>query len=292
MTQSPLARLATHERARREILLRCDRLPPLPEVVVEVIQLLEAPDTEPEDLARHLQRDPALVARMLGTVNSPLYGLNRTISSIVEAVVVLGFRGLRSLVLASGTSKYLQSDFQCYGHDRAGLWRHSLAVAAGCRGLAASLPAADREELFVAGLLHDIGKLVLAPYLRENELQLDLGSPLTEAEQRTLGIDHTEAGALVAARWNLSPRVQDILRHHHAESPPAALRQAIAAVRVADALAKRAGIGLTQPALHTELDGEDLDHLCTDRDAWSQREPQLLEAMRATADQIAVDVPR
>ena len=110
------------------------------------------------DLELLLQNDQVLVAKMLAMVNSPFYGLNRAVNTVKEAVMVLGFRGVRSLVLATSTAKLLQRDFGCYGHEPKGLWMHAVCVASGARSLAKrlGLPADDAEQLFVCGLLHDI----------------------------------------------------------------------------------------------------------------------------------------
>jgi len=139
MSESKLGKLALQERTRREILHKSDLIPPLPDVVVRVMALLNQGDIEPEDLEQHLRYDQVLVAKMLGLVNSPFYGMNRKISSIRDAVMVMGFRGLRSLILATSTADYLMSDFTSYGHSTKGLWQHSLAVASGAKTLAKSI---------------------------------------------------------------------------------------------------------------------------------------------------------
>ena len=98
---SPLANIAQQERMRREILHKSDLIPPLPELVVRILALLNKQDTEPKELEENLEQDQVLVAKMLAMVNSPFYGLNRSITNIRDAIMVLGFRGLRSLILAS-----------------------------------------------------------------------------------------------------------------------------------------------------------------------------------------------
>lgn len=262
---------AAQERLRRELLQRSDLVLPLPDFVVRLLTLLNRPETEPSDIESYLQNDQVLVARLLAMVNSPFYGMSRTIRTIKEAVVVLGFRGVRSLVLAISTARFLQRDFSCYGHDARGLWSHAASVAAGSRHLArlVRLESEACEQLFVAGLLHDIGKLVLAPYLTDalRGRHPTSTSSTVEFERELLGIDHTEAGALVAAKWNLSSEVQEVLKAHHdgatdgaegsdgAAGPPTS-----ACVRVADAVAHERGYGYAPgrapavPVLHADLE--------------------------------------
>ena len=159
------------DRIRREVLSRADRIPPLPEMVVRILAMLNSSKSEPGDLEKHLVYDQVLVGKLLGMVNSSFYGLNREIVAVRDAIMILGSRGLRNLLLTAAAATYLERDYGCYGHGDKGLWTHSLAVATGAAMLG-EITNQDldlREELFLAGLLHDVGKLPLAPYLRECE---------------------------------------------------------------------------------------------------------------------------
>src|SRR5262245_41721762 len=160
-------RIALQERTRREILHRSDLIPPLPDFVVRLLGLFNDPHTEPRDIERHLQNDQVPVAKTLPMVNSPFFGQRHAVRTVKDAVMLLGFRRLRSFLIASSTGRYMQRDFSCYGHDRKGLWKHAVAVAAAAREIARScgLGAEDAELMFLAGLLHDIGKLAIEPYV-------------------------------------------------------------------------------------------------------------------------------
>ena len=105
MSHSTLQQLAQQEKTRREILHKSDLIPPLPDLVVRLLAVLNNQETEPEDLEKLLQNDQVLVAKMLAMVNSPFYGMNRSIRTVKDAVMVLGFRGVRSLVLATSTTR-------------------------------------------------------------------------------------------------------------------------------------------------------------------------------------------
>lgn len=245
MSNSTLGMLARQEKTRREILHKSDLIPPLPDFVVRLLTLLNQQETEPRHLEQHLQSDQVLVAKMLAMVNSPFYGVNRSIRTIKDAVMVLGFRGVRSLVLATSTAKFLQRDYTCYGHDQKGLWSHAACVGAGAKFLAKTckLGAEIAEQMFVAGLLHDIGKLLLVGYLADGLRQTPTHADSTvELEQKLVGIDHTEAGALVLAKWNLSTELQDTIKAHHT-STYAGTPKPIAIVRVADGVARQRGYG-------------------------------------------------
>ncbi|MBK8098387.1 MAG: HDOD domain-containing protein [Planctomycetes bacterium] len=284
MSNSTLGNLALQEKTRREILHKSDLIPPLPDFVVRLLALLNKPETEPQDLERHMQNDQVLVAKMLAMVNSPFYGLSRSIKTIKDAVMVLGFRGVRSLVLATSTAKFLQRDYTCYGHEPKGLWTHAACVAAVSKFLAKScrLGAEMAELLFVGGLLHDIGKLLLVPYLNDALRQKPTtASSTVELETKVIGIDHTEAGALVTAKWNLAVEIQEVIKAHHDGSMPQDAKAA-AVVRLADAIAHERAIGyLPGKAPVAQYAKADLDVLGLEGAVW--------EAVRSEAVQVMED---
>jgi putative nucleotidyltransferase with HDIG domain len=279
MSHSSLNQLALQEKTRREILHKSDLIPPLPDLVSRLLGLLNKQDTEPAHLESLLQNDQVLVAKMLAMVNSPFYGLNRTIRTVKEAVMVLGFRGVRSLVLATSTAKFLQRDFTCYGHQPKGLWLHAVSVAAGARKLARACRFSpdECELLFVAGLLHDIGKLLLVTYLADSGGTA--GAPECEFERARIGLDHTEAGALVTAKWNLANEIQDVIKMHHGGQHEKHARL-VAVVRLSDALAHERGTGY-QPgrAPAVEFQRADLAALQLDDAAWTGLRDEVSAAM-------------
>lgn len=280
MNHSTLSQLALQEKTRREILHKSDLIPPLPDLVVRLLGVLNKQETEPQDLERLMQVDQVLVAKMLAMVNSPFYGLNRPIRTVKEAVMVLGFRGVRSLVLATSTAKFMQRDFACYGHEPRGLWVHAACVAAGAKLLArkCKMGADAAEQMFVSGLLHDIGKLLLVSYLAEHQKGAANATVITEFERTSIGIDHTEAGALVIAKWNLPNDVQDVIKQHH--DTPGNCDRTVAVVRLADAVAHELGSGYLpgrSPAIPVSKD--DLAVLGLSAEEWSAIRDELVVAM-------------
>ncbi len=290
MSSSPLDQIALHERTRREILHKSDLIPSLPETVTEVLRLLNDKGAEIPDFEEVLSTDTALVAKMLRVVNSPFYGMMREITSIQEAVMVLGFRSLRSLVLAASTAKYMERDYTCYGHEGRGLWKHAMAVASAARTLAkeAGLGAEDREEIFVEGLLHDIGKMLLGPYLVEREINVaKQAGKLCKNEVQALGIDHPEAGAIVAKKWNLSERIQEVIKKHETQEQPedATCAKHLAVVRLAGAYCHGLGIGYAESTTPQVLVlPSDLALLGFDIDDWDEAQYEMKEAVESALD--------
>ena len=284
MISSSLNQLARQEKTRREILHKSDLVPPLPDLVTRLLGLLHQQDTEPRDLELLLQNDQVLVAKMLAMVNSPFYGLNRSVNTVKEAVMVLGFRGVRSLVLATSTAKLLQRDFGCYGHEPKGLWLHAVCVASGARSLAKrlGLPADDAEQLFVCGLLHDIGKLLLVNFV-QGGVGLDPDQPAEVYERAMLGLDHAEAGAMVTQKWNLSREIQEVIRAHHDEeqgvgADAPSLHAVI--VRLADAVAHEVGAGY-EPGRSPghRISAADLEAVGLQQDHWVEIRDELAANM-------------
>ena len=287
MSHPPIGSITTPEKTRRSILQRSELIPPLPEFVVRLLAQLNKQDTEPRDIENVLQGDPALVGKMLAMANSPFYGLNRTVRTVRESVMVLGFRGLRSLVLATSTSRFLTHDFGCYGFAGKGLWRHSFAVASAARQLARTcyMDADDSEELFVAGLLHDIGTILLASHLQNRGLEIRDDSCCAEQERKSLGIDHAEAGALIAAKWNLSERVQDIISLHHEGPTHPGLERPLAVVRLANWVAHKSNIGYVPGfSPQSTVLPNDLEALPFTEDGWRQLHPEIEDAMRSALE--------
>ena len=285
--------LAFRERTRREVLQKSDLMPSLPDLVMKILRLLNDGGADLSEFEDLLRNDTTLVARMLRVVNSPFYGMARQITSIKEAVLVLGFRSLRGLVLAASTAPYLEQNFACYGFQGKGLWTHSLAVASGARTLAKFLGKNSeyREESFVAGLLHDIGKILLSPYL--SRLDKDVfgqGVPLVEAETALLGIDHQEAGAKLAQKWNLTPLVKEVVEDHHSFPKPGSYQETVSTVRLANLFAHRMGVGKKERGPAMEEEGEyqrDLELLQLDDVAWEDAQEEMRDAVEAAISSLS-----
>jgi len=282
-SKSPLQTVMNQSKVRREIYSKSNKIPSLPEVVTEVLRLLNDPGSEIQQFEDVLGKDPALVAKMLRVVNSPFYGLARPMTSIKEAVMVLGFRSLRSLVLAASTAGFMERDYSCYGHDEKGLWKHALSVASGARTLAKILRENpdSREEIFVAGLLHDIGKMLIAPYLGQVSLNTTEGDrDFVDIEDKILGITHEEAGGLVCTKWGLTPLVIDVIKGHHGHCEAEENLRPLTIVRIADEFAHELGHGFRDSFHFKEQDpSRDLEFLGLDNDAFADAKIDMEEAM-------------
>ena len=188
-------------------------LPVLPAALQEAQRLAENPNTTIARLAEVIGHDQALAGNVLKAVNAPTYGFPGRITSVQNALVLLGFNIVKSLLLSSVV-------FESASGDMAGLWRHSSGCAVACRELGRLLNMKNTDDFFIAGLLHDIGKVITAaqlPEAHEGIVRLTRGQDIVflEAEERVLGMAHPHIGAWLAEHWNLPVSLQQALAYHH-----------------------------------------------------------------------------
>jgi HD-like signal output (HDOD) protein len=222
-------------------------LPTLPSVIVRVNEQVGNPKTSALDLARTILEDQSLTARLLRLVNSPFYGFPRRIATVTEAVTILGFAPVRSLLLTASVVDLLVGE-ETPEFSPTGLWEHSVGAAVGAGLLARHTRHEDREEVFVAGLLHDVGKLVLFHFLTKEFLAVLETSrrediPIRTAEQRLLGFTHDQVGRLLAERWKLPVRLSEAIGCHHRPDLAQVGKREAALVHVAEALTRALGLG-------------------------------------------------
>ncbi len=228
------------------VLRRVKALPTLPHVFQAVSELTQDPEAPVAKIARVIETDQALTTRILGLVNSPFYGLSGKVTTVAHAVVILGFNPLRSVVLSASVVDLFQGgkdarfDFQAF-------WKHSIATAICSRILAHHAGLRDAESIFVAGLLHDVGKLVewsemSEPFSRILDRVAE-GKAMHEVEMEILGFTHADVGRLLLQQWKLPEILSYTVGAHHLPSADPARLQTAAVVHVADVLCIAGGIG-------------------------------------------------
>jgi len=259
------------------------RLPTLPAVAVQVIRLSESPDASISQIAAAIEFDQALVVRLLRTVNSSYYGLQRECGSVAQAMSFLGLRAVRSLVLGFSMAKTLDGggdtdiDFPWRPY-----WRRAVRTAAGARILSRFVKGVDADEAQVAGLVCDVGMVALYRAFSDRYLQiLDAAqkdeSRLVAEERRSLDVDHAEVGRRMAERWRFPDAlIESIARH---EQEPTAESPALARVTAWASMAQRA-IGEVDPS--TRARAEAAFFAAADR-ALSVARPQATKALESIA---------
>ena len=188
-------------------------LPTLPTTLQEARRLADNPQTSILQLAEVIGRDQVLSSKVLKMVNSPTYGFPGRIASIQNALVLLGFNVIKSLIISTVV-------FESMANSMTALWRHSVGCSIACHELGRLLKVANVDELFIAGLLHDIGKVIITVQLPEARKEIERlvreeDVPCREAEERVLGMTHARIGSWLAEHWNLPASLRYALACHH-----------------------------------------------------------------------------
>ena len=203
-----------------EILIKVESFPGLPRSGVKIMALLkDESNTSVSEIEKILRYDPGLTANFLKLANSPFFGIPSKVSSVKQAIVLLGTNRLKQIVLATCASDVLGTALPGYNLAAGDLWRHSIAVSNAAVALAKYKKLPEPNNIFTPGLLHDIGKLILGRFVEKhfkviNKLLSD-GLPLEVAENMVLETDHAEIGAQILTQWSFPSDVVNAVRLHH-----------------------------------------------------------------------------
>lgn len=240
---------------KKKILNKVKDLPPMPKVLFKAREIMSDPKSGFKEIAKVIETDQAIAARVLKVANSAYYGLSGMVNSIHQASVVLGYQTLEQVITMVSSSSLLGKQLRGYGLSAGALWRHSLAVAIGSRLVAKKRVPSLEGDAFSVGLIHDAGKLALDAHIlqKNKEIQnfLNNQSPsFLVAERQVLGFDHTEIAFDLCMKWKLPESHAEAMRFHH--SPDSAGNNQLAyIVHLANYLAQQSGLG-TGPAFDNE----------------------------------------
>ena len=242
-------------------------LPTLPTTVTKIISLVDNPKTSLADIARVISTDQALTAKILKLANSAFFGFRRRISTVNLAVVVLGFETVKSIGLSVSVFEKFSKGVDSIYFDRQKFWEHSIGVAVTARLLAAKLHYRVKAEAFSAGILHDIGKLVMSQYfpndfLRILEMAHEKNLQIRVAEERVMGVTHSEIGGWLAEKWNLPQQLVEVIAFHHDPIRASDQHRGLASlIHVANAICRHEKIGASGDTQGPDLKEEALDLL-------------------------------
>jgi len=225
-------------------------LPTLPTVITQLIGLIDNPRTSAHDVSELISTDQALTAKILKLANSAFYGFPREIATVNHAVVVLGFETVKTLGLSvSVLERFAAGNSDNSQFDRQKFWDHSLACGVAARILAAKLRYQhEKGKAFAAGILHDIGKLILSQYFPNEfsevlELTHSEGMYIGQAEEQVLGLTHAQVGAWLVEKWNLPQELVDTVSYHHTPRRLRGGNQMPSLIHLADFLCRHERIG-------------------------------------------------
>ena len=225
-------------------------LPTLPVIVTRILEVADEAGSSARELAEIISHDQSVSAKVLNLANSAFYGFSKRIATIPQAVVVLGFDTVKSLALGVSVFQTLSQKVGRVSFDREQFWMHSIGCAAAAKLVAKGMGIKDTGTPFVAGLLHDVGKVILDTYFNAQyqtviEEMIEEGRSAVDVETDVLNIDHAEVGGLLAVRWKFPDVLITPIAYHHNllgtqdENLPSAV-----IVHLANILTKKTGVGL------------------------------------------------
>jgi len=225
----------------------------MPATALKLLTLLKDENTSNAQIEQILRYEPGLTANILKLTNSAFFGLPTRIGSIRQAILMIGWKKLIQIVLASCVSAIIDKPVQGYDLSPGDLWRHSVAVSVSAEILVKDLKLSVSEEVFTAALLHDVGKMVLGRYVKEDIAVIDgeelQDVPFEQVERSMFGIDHAEIGANILSRWSFPPSMISAVRWHHDPDGAPKPNHLIDVVHVADVLCLMSGIGVGREGL-------------------------------------------
>jgi HD-like signal output (HDOD) protein len=276
-----------------EIIMNTRDLPAMPHIACKVLELSSNPDTSAQQLQQVIADDQAMTARILKIANSALYSCSRKIKTLTEAIVMLGFNTIRSLVVTSASRNLYVSSSKRMGLKERLMWEHSIGAAFGCRLLAKQRYPHLMEEAFLAGLMHDIGKLVLNQQAAEQyddivQIVYNENRAFCETEREVFGFDHAEVGERLINKWKLSPLLERAIADHHRPEALTADNPLLLLLDLSNRLCRRLGIGFLEdasldlaaapPNLHLQLGAEALEDIAAQLQGALEEEMEIFIA--------------
>lgn len=279
-----------HEHIRKRIetvISNLDALPSLPDVVSKIINMVNDPDVDFKKVAEEISKDQSITTNILKISNSAYFSKGKEISSVDKALITLGLKEVKDIVVVAATKQVLDKPVIGYDLAKGDLWKHNIAVAMLSKKIALDhKKRALSDVVFTGGIIHDVGKTVLALYVAntfQDILQTTNEKQITfsQAEHEIMGFDHQEIGEKILAKWQFPEILQHIVRYHHdADLAPDSSREAVSIVHVANTICQMAGIGIGGDGLYYELSGNAVKAAgLTDKDLqnYYEKTPELLK---------------
>jgi putative nucleotidyltransferase with HDIG domain len=238
----------------KDILRRVSSLPPLPDTALKLMNVINDPRSTVDDIVETIRYDQAVTSQVLRLCNSAYFGLSRRITSLNDAMLCLGVVKVLQLVMSVHSNGLLAREQVGYGLEPGMLWRHSVAAALASPLVAQRMKLSNGSLAFTAGLLHDVGKVVLNEYVAEEFAEIvrrvtEDKLSFTEAEEQVLGFSHQEIGGRIAEAWQLPDPIIRCIRYHHDPSIVDPLDPLVDAIYLANSISLMMGIGLGEDGL-------------------------------------------
>jgi len=238
---------ATRNPKLQKIIRSIESLPTIPEAALKISRMADNEDTTVQEIVRVINEDPAIASQLLKVANSPFYGFLGEVSSIDHAVALLGFGEIKNVALASAISSNHFSGSKAVDKQLKQLWRHSILAGFVARLLGDQLGDPDIGSLFLIGLIHDLGSIIIIRYMQEEYKALSAqinsnGIDVPTLEKKILGASHSEIGALALKKWKFPPKLISATLYHHQPWRDQGFATTSTMIHYADALVRMLGI--------------------------------------------------
>ena len=269
-----------------DITLKVEAFPGMPATAAKLLPLLDNPDSTTSEVENIVKYDPGLTANILKLTNSAYFGIPTKVSSIKQAIILLGWKRLVQVVTTICMSPLMKKAIPGYDLRSGELWRHSIAVSVAAELLVKALKISDADEVFTAALLHDIGKLILGSFVKNDLEQIQAmvtkGISFDVAESMVLGTDHAEVGGQILQKWSFPVELVNAVRWHH--DPDSCENTCVLSdvVHVADTVGLMTGFGKGEERIDIEPFGPVVDRLglkANHLEAMAQQTLQELEKL-------------
>lgn len=259
----------THIKQRIEsIITNLDQLPSIPDVASTILNMINDPDVSFKRVAEEISKDQAITTNILKLCNSAFFSKGKEISSIDRAIVTLGLKEIKDIVIIAVTKALLNKEIIGYDLAKGDLWIHGIAVAVLSKKISLMKNRKDISDIvFTGSIIHDVGKTVLALYVQRTfkdiiEMVESQGIPFQEAEREIMGFDHQEIGEKILMKWNFPDILKAMVRfHHEPDMAPDEFKPAASIVHIANIICLMAGIGIGSDGLYHELNSAALTTL-------------------------------
>ncbi len=259
------------------IITNIEQLPSIPEVASKIMNMINDPDVSFKRIAEEISKDQAMTTNILKLCNSAFFSKGKEITSIDRAIVTLGLKEINDIVLVIAAKPVLDKAIIGYDLGKGDLWKQGLVAATISKNIAMKKNKGIADIVFTGGLIHNVGKVVLALYVQNTFNEIlntvkERGITFNEAEKEIMGFNHQEVGEKILSKWNFPPVLKSIVRYYHEpQNAPDEHKVEVSIVHVAHSLSIMAGIGVGSDGLYHEfndfavksagLSGEELEEL-------------------------------
>jgi putative nucleotidyltransferase with HDIG domain len=243
-----------------QIISNLDQLPSLPNIVSKIINMVQDPNVDFKLIANEIAKDQSVTTNILKLCNSAYFSKGKEIASLDRAIVTLGIKEVKDIVVVATTKQVLNKPVSGYDLEKGDLWIHNLAVAMLAKKIALYKKQRNVSDIvFTGGIIHDVGKTVLSLFVAHTFKQILAHAEekqiiFQQAEQEIMGFDHQEIGEKILAKWDFPDVLKAIVRYHHIpEEAPKEFQLPVAVVHVANSICVMAGVGIGSDGLYQEL---------------------------------------